>query len=461
MPKSAIPMGSEFGPNQVKLARMLELAAGHAGQRDEFITAVMEEDGKHRPRKTAQNTYLSMRAYQILDKTSQLTEEGRKLLSLKDTPDEMYAEFARHILLRCRGLDVVNAVDALIKSGDEVTQLNIGDMLQRLGVYVSRSSTHVSKLIGWLHMARVFTRNGDYASLDMNKVAELIGADQSETDLLADMPVEQRAVLKALCNLPMPNVPDETPLPANKVMAYAEEMYGVEFNPKAFPRDVLMPLADAGYIRLEKAGPQISGKPYLIYRIEKFSNEVLEPLIDAVADTGIPLRRLVRKPLSEIRSELKSSDTSIKGKALEALALYFMRLLGLELKGWRKRGEKTRGFEVDGIAEGARLVFSRWQLQCKNTPDSNVDTEDIAKEVGLAPPLRSNVILMVTTGGYTRDALRYADVMMKLTNLNIITLTGHDLDVLQESPLAIVDILNRKAARVMELKSLDDEGRGQ
>jgi site-specific DNA-methyltransferase (cytosine-N4-specific) len=150
--------------------------------------------------------------------------------------------------------------------------------------------------------------------------------------------------------------------------------------------------------------------------------------------------------------ELESENTGTKGKALEALAFYFMRILGLEFKSWRKRGKKTGGFEVDVIVEGARLVFSRWQIQCKNTPENAVPLEDIAKEVGLSLQLKSNVILMVTTGRFSRDALIYADDMMQLTHLNIVTLDRGDLRRLTESPLTIVEILDNKARRVMELK---------
>jgi restriction endonuclease len=164
----------------------------------------------------------------------------------------------------------------------------------------------------------------------------------------------------------------------------------------------------------------------------------------------------LRKLLSEILQELQSEDTGVKGKALEALAFYFMRLLGLEFRGWRKRGKKTGGFEVDIIVEGARLVFSRWQIQCKNTPDNAVSLDDIAQEVGLSLWMKSNVILIVTTGHFSRDALAYANDIMQMANLNIITLDKHDLAVLTASPLAIVDILNRKAKEVMRLKALPD-----
>lgn len=274
---------------------------------------------------------------------------------------------------------------------------------------------------------------------------------KSDIPMGSEFGPDQRAVLKALCNLPMPVIPDQEPLPANKVMEYAETLYGVTFNPKNFPREVLEPLASSGYISIEKQTKatgevasrrvQYSGKPYLVYRTEKFANEYLESLIDALSNTGLAIRQLLRKPLSEILQELQSEHTGIKGKALEALAFYLMRLLGLEFKSWRKRGKKTGGFEVDVIVEGARLIFSRWQIQCKNTPESSVPLEDIAKEVGLSLQLKSNVILMVTTGRFSRDALIYADDMMRLTHLNIVTLDRGDLRKLSESPLTIVEIL--------------------
>jgi hypothetical protein len=250
MPKSDIPMGSEFGPNQVNLAKVLELAQKHTGSGQEFIKAVASEYGW--PLSTAKNTRLSMRRYLLLNDEDQLTDFGQKLLSLKLQPDELYAEFARHILLCLRGLDVVNAIDTLIKVGEPVTQLTIGDFLNVQGIYVSTSSTHISKLCGWLRLAGVFRTESKFDSLDMNRVAQLIGATQEETNFLAEMPEEQRAVIKALCNLPIPTIPESEPLLANKIMEYAEALYGVTFNPKNFPREVLEPLASAGYITIEK-----------------------------------------------------------------------------------------------------------------------------------------------------------------------------------------------------------------
>ena len=451
MPKSDIPMGSEFGPNQVDLVGVLELAQEHEGDNEAFTNAIAAE--YRHPAKTAKNTILSMRKYLLIDESDQLTEVSHILLALRSQPDELYAAFARHILFNLHGIEVVNTIDTLIKSGEHPTQLSIAEMLQAQGIYVPPSSTHVSKLCGWLRLAGVFSCDGSFDCLEMERVTELIGANQQETDMLAEMPEDQRAVLKALCNLPMETIPDTQPYQGNKIREYAEELYGIAFDPKSFKGDVLEPLESAGYIRLVNPS-KVTGKSYLVYRTEKFANEYLPILVDALAQTGLAVRQLLRKSLSEIVQELHSEDTGIKGKALEALAFYFMRLLGLEFKAWRKRGKKTGGFEVDVIVEGARLIFSRWQIQCKNTPEGKVSLEDVAKEVGLSLNLKSNVILVITTGLFSKDALEYADDIMRDIPVNIVTLDKRDLQILVESPLAIVEILNKKARRVMEMKSL-------
>ena len=97
----------------------------------------------------------------------------------------------------------------------------------------------------------------------------------------------------------METIPDKEPLSGNKVMDYAEELYGVTFNPKNFKRVVLEPLASAGYITIMNPS-KVTGKPFLIYRTEKFANDYLNSLVDALVNTGLAVRQLLRKPLSEI-----------------------------------------------------------------------------------------------------------------------------------------------------------------
>jgi len=162
---------------------------------------------------------------------------------------------------------------------------------------------------------------------------------------------------------------------------------------------------------------------------------------------------MLRKSLTEILGELSSADRHIKGLALEALAFYLMRLIDLKYVATRLRGQVTGGAEVDLIFEGARLIFSRWQIQCKNTQTISLD--DVAKEIGLTFQLKSNVVMIVSTGNISAEARKYAQQVMSMTNLNIVLFDSNDLQKIARNPTFIADALNREARHAMEIKKLD------
>lgn len=119
----------------------------------------------------------------------------------------------------------------------------------------------------------------------------------------------------------------------------------------------------------------------------------------------------------------------------------------------RLRGTATGGAEVDLIFHSTRLVYSRWQVQCKNT--KRVALDDVAKEVGLTHFLKSNVIVIISTGKIGEEARRYANKIMTDSNLSIVMVDGEDLKDIIENPSCIVDVFNREAHKAMKLKSLD------
>ncbi|HEU0001610.1 MAG TPA: hypothetical protein VFQ36_11955 [Ktedonobacteraceae bacterium] len=151
--------------------------------------------------------------------------------------------------------------------------------------------------------------------------------------------------------------------------------------------------------------------------------------------------------LPEMLQELRAENTDLHKEPLEILAFYFIQQIGLEFKGWRKRGNRPEWAEVNAIAESTHLIFSRWQIHCKNAPDYKISEDDIAIEVGLSMQLKSNVIFIATTGLFSRKALSYADCITRQTNLTIITIDREDLQVLVTSPQTLVDILNKKVQR--------------
>jgi hypothetical protein len=130
-----------------------------------------------------------------------------------------------------------------------------------------------------------------------------------------------------------------------------------------------------------------------------------------------------------------------------------MRLVDMDDMATRLRASATGGAEVDLVFQSARLVYSRWQVQCKNT--ARVSLDDVAKKVGLTAFIKSNVIVIVTTGTIGGEARRYANKIMRDSNLAVIMLDGADLDRISANTSQIVDVFNREARMAMELKKLD------
>ena len=107
-----------------------------------------------------------------------------------------------------------------------------------------------------------------------------------------------------------------------------------------------------------------------------------------------------------VGTKLEDIDVSINGervallhyeRAVERSSSSADNILGMDYIATRLRNiSATGGAEVDLIFHSSRLVYSRWQVQCKNT--ARVALDDVAKEVGLTHFLKSNVIVMVSTG---------------------------------------------------------------
>jgi hypothetical protein len=181
---------------------------------------------------------------------------------------------------------------------------------------------------------------------------------------------------------------------------------------------------------------------------------MVDPLLEQLKNQVDPkLLDLLTKPLADILEEIKSDDRYISGLALEALAFKLMRSLAMDFVATRLRANSTGGAEVDLIFHSARLVYSRWQVQCKNT--ARVALDDVAKEVGLTHFLKSTVIVIVTTGEIGTEARRYANKIMADSNLAIIMLDRTDLEAITGNSAYVVDVFRREAEHAMALKKID------
>ncbi len=451
---SDLPFGSEFSPSQIQLPVVLEFAKEHGGDWKAFEAAVKSKyfsqnaTSDYNRGKLANNTKLGMIAYGLVDRDARLTEFGEKLYAVRDQPDKLHAELARHILLNLHGMTLVQCLQDIQSAGETADLVKLREWLEERGIHFPRGGKHPSMMRLWLEKAGVFTSGWNVSAA---KLKELVGASNEEIEALAGLSAEQSAYLKTLANMG-----GEGPFQSNEIEKLATATYGVRFNEKGLPKQVLYPLEKAGFVTLVRGTKEAGrgAKPFAVQPTKKLQKEILTPLLEQLEkQTSSDLRPLLRKSMHDILNDLKATDTHTRGLALEALAFKLMRLLDMDYVATRLRGSATGGAEVDLIFQSARLVFSRWQVQCKNT--ARVNLEDVAKEVGLTHLLKSNVIVVVSTGEIGASARGYSNKVMGDTNLCLVLLNGDDLLAIEKNPAAIVDVFCREAVHAMRLKTLE------
>lgn len=247
------------------------------------------------------------------------------------------------------------------------------------------------------------------------------------------------------------NTGAKDPQPASEVARLAAATCGEKFPETNLPKFVLNALEDAGYIETAQTTTGGAARPLLVAPTEKLATDVIEPLLKQLESRTDPeFVALLRRPLSHILLDVDSTDKHVAGLALEALAFKIMRLLNLDYVATRLRGTETGGAEVDLIFESSRLVFTRWQIQCKNAARLTLD--DVAREVGLTRLLKSSAVVVATTGTVAAEARRYTDKIIGDSNLQVVILDGADLKTIAASPARIVRIFSREARNAMRLR---------
>jgi site-specific DNA-methyltransferase (cytosine-N4-specific) len=458
--KVSLPFGSEFSPSQVELRQLLELIDTNEGDTKALQAAILVTYfAKHggtggatskaaKNRSTlAMNCRLGLRAYGVIDQDSHLTDFGRELYRVRSDDKALYDALAKHILLNLHGMALVQCIRDMTAAGEEVNLTSLREGLALRGLHYPSGGKHPSMMRLWLEKAGVFV--GSRWQIDDFRLQQVLGTDPAVFRQLARFTTEQRAFLRALANTGITD-----PQPANEIVKLASITYGVKFPEKSLPKMVLNDLVAAGYITATKTTEGRGAKPFMVAPTQKLASELIEPLFVQLKDQTDPkLLDLLRKPLALILTELGSEDRHVSGLALEALAFKLMRLLDMDYLATRLRASATGGAEVDLVFQSARLVYSRWQIQCKNT--SHVSLDDVAKEVGLTAFIKSNVIVVVTTGTVGGEARRYANKIMRDSNLAIVMLDGLDLGRITTNASLIIDVFNREAQMAMKLKQLD------
>lgn len=457
---SDLPFGSEFSPSQVILADLLELVNANQGDPHALEAEILGRyfsshaarpkeggDRDYNRGKLANNCKLGMIAYGIIDREARFTPFGETLYGLRGDEAALYEGLARHILLNLKGMALVQCLQDMVASGEEITLDTLRESLGERGVHFPRGGKHPSMMRLWLAKAGVIV--GARWQVNPIRLRAVLGVDPGDFPALARLTAQQRAFLLALANTGVAE-----PQPANEIARLAAATFGVRFPDKSLPKEVLHALIRAGYIEATKTTTGRGAKPFLVVPTDKVRVEILGPLLDQLKDQIDPkLLDLLTKPLAEVLTEILSEDRFVSGLALEALAFKLMRILGMDYVATRLRASQTGGAEVDLIFHSSRLVYSRWQVQCKNT--SRVTLDDVAKEVGLTHFLKSTVIVMVTTGDIGAEARRYANKIMSDSNLAIVMIDRVDLEEITANAAYLVDAFRREAEHAMTLKRIN------
>lgn len=448
MNKIKFPYGDQFDIDKFKLNEILNLCANNPGNKEGILNEISKKywTSSPKPDLMSKNTLHTLIDYKLIDDTNfELTPIAETILQ-KSTEDEMNELFAKHILNNVDGISFIKLLDKMYLCGDDLNNENIIFNLNQLGYEISPSSTYINTMKNWLYKGGIFTDKKRWESIDWDKVENLLGGEKDILDGLTTLTSIQNYFLRSLYDIDAKSF-----ILSNQVRNHAESTYNTIFPHKSFSSKVIKPLENLGYIEVNKTSNGGSDKVKLS---KKLYNELSKQYLEQTSKLTNVKPSLLKKSFDEVCTELYSSDTFIKGQALELFSIYLLRYVNLKFDSWRLRSKDTGYAEIDLIASQTTLGFHRWQIQCKNC--AKVELEVIAKEVGHTYLTKADTLLFIATGKFTDDALKYAYTIMKETHLTIFFINSTDIIKLKDDPSSIIDIFKSQTKITSRLKSFNN-----
>jgi len=454
--------GDQFDPKKFALTDILQICVNCGTDRyklqGEIRSNYFEGHGQdplqrdENSTKMAMNCVLSLNAYGLIrfnnnGKNYETTQLSIDLLAAKTNQENVYKLFAIHILTRLEGLLLARLIENIRARGEHVTLEYLGEELNDLGVKIPPNSTYISTMREWLAQAGVFRSTGYEVNWDV--IYNLMEVDADTIDELYKLSPEQKHFLLSLISL---DINEFTP--SNKIAKHTRSVYKIRLTTKNLVKDILEPLEKLGLIETQKTTGGRGAKPHLVKLTSKAQKEILEPLIENLANLTELTSADLNRSFEDVVAELDNEDKHVRGIALELFSVWIIRLLGLRFSKWRLRHwEATGGGEVDVMAASDKIIYNRWQIQCKNQK-STVGVDVIAKEVGLTFLTRADVVMVITTSKFASDAVNYANQVNDVSRYYVILLEGEDVKRIAEDRTCIVDILNIKARRTFAKREL-------
>lgn len=456
--------GHQFEPEKFSLKEITQLCSDYEPNRDELEKQILikyfaehsqesssQFDASSNQKKLAMNCFLSLRSYKVIedndnDREYRVSNLGKEILEAHKQGRDVNKIFAVHILSNLTGMSLLKAIEAINSRGETPTLELIAYELQEMGFSISPNAIYTSTMRKWLKLGGVLEKEYE---INWDIVYELLGENKDYIDELYHLTSPQKYFLLSMIQLDIKELQQW-----NKIANYAKSRYQIRLPSKTFVKDIIEPLVDLQIIETEKTTTGRGAKPNLVKLTEKAGNQLIGNLITTIADLTNLSGTELNRSFEDVIKDLDRPDKHIKGKALELLAIWMIRLTSLRFTKWRLRSyESTGGGEVDVLAASDRFVYSRWQIQCKNT--KKVDVDVLAKEIGMTFVTGADVVMVVTTGEFSRDALQYASRMMEVSRYYMILLQRNDIEAIKEDKANIIRILDRQARRVFAKKELE------
>lgn len=455
MTEKRLPSFNDFSPGLFPdIREPLRAARANAGERDAIAAAISAQKGWPATNKRAKtNVLVTLQNTGLFDlQSAKLTELGNTIADAASALDAARL-FCKHVLEHMNGRTLVSAVRSLNKRNEKVTKASLKAELVRLGIAkLSNATTDHLTLRNWMAAAGLLDEGANYSVRDPELKA-LISISSEEEAELEQLEVAQRIFLAVFRRLTLTE--GASWVPARRLITECLRDYPQVFDEDQFRKKILDPLREQGWIDAEGLTGGRGAKSGNVRATPKLLGIPVTDLMPSF-ETDVPpdLRKRIDTPLEEIRTKLDSSSKYEKGLALELLALRMILDLSLTPRGFRRRAKSTGYAEVDVTAEGKHLLFSRWMFQCKAIGHTaKVSVEDVAREVGIAIHAKAHVVVMVSTGGFTRTATDFAREITSSTHLQFLFIDGKIVrEYLKSGALKLIEYVLQNAADVMAQK---------
>jgi site-specific DNA-methyltransferase (cytosine-N4-specific) len=461
LPARRFTYGDQFSQDKTPLLDLLQLCTDSEPDLTELqerirTTYFPGHGNADNSKKMAMNCRLSLKAYGLIKDEGKQTDRQYKKTPLADEltnlartegENAMFRRFAIQIITELEGLTLLRLIENIRARGEQVSLEYLGEEMNDLGITIPPNSTYISTMVAWLAKAGVIEERGYAVKWDV--VYDFINVDADLIDKLYSLTPEQKYFLLTMLNR---NTDKFTP--SNEIASYTRTIYSIRVTTKNLVKDIIEPLETLGLIESEKTTGGRGAKPHDVKLTNKSKNELLAPTLENIAALTELTSADLNRTFEDVVATLDHPDKHVRGIALELFAVWIIRLLGLRFSKWRLRSfQATGGAEVDVMAASDKIVYSRWQMQCKNIK-GKVDVDTVAKEVGLTFLTHADVIAIVTTGKFTGDAINYANQVTDQSRYYIILLDGDDINRIVADRSKIIEILNIKARRVFAKKEL-------